>query len=103
MPAAVLGYPCDVVERVFLEYGIRLLETFHDGQKRWGNQPPSNPYKGKSLMTQGAGGGVAFGTTANCYDIFSIRAVLSKLAPEGKANEIEDRIAAAALAESEKD
>jgi len=45
---------------------------------------------------------MAFGTLAGYYDIFTIRAVLDKLGPEGKAQEIEHRIASAALEESEK-
>ena len=95
----ILGYPFDVVEKIFLEYGIYLLQKFSDGQTRWGNQPPSTPFKGKSLMAQAP---MAFGTLAGYYDIFTIRAVLDKLGPEGKAQEIEHRIASAALEESEK-
>ena len=103
MPPAVPGYPCEVVERVFLEIGIRLLQTFPDGQKRWGNEPPSTPYKGKSLMTQGAGRGPGFGTTAGCYDIAQICAVLSKLTPDKNAGEVLEHIKQVALEESEKE
>lgn len=73
------------------------------GKKRWGNQPPSTPYKGKAHMTQGAGGGPGFGTTAGCYDVNSIGAILSKLAPDGKADEILGRIRQVALEDSEKE
>lgn len=103
MPPAVLGYPKSVVEKVFLEYGIHLLQKFPDGQTRWGNQPPSTPYNGKSLMAQAPGGFGLMGLIGDSYDIFTIRAILSKVGPAGKAGEIEKRIAVVALEESEKD
>ena|SRR5258708_33798847 len=103
MPPALLGYPKSVVEKVFLEYGIHLLQKFADGQTRWGNQPPSTPYKGKSLMAQAPGGWGLIGLVGDSYDIFTIRAILSKLAPNGKAGEIERRIAEVALEESERE
>lgn len=100
MAPSLLGYSRSAVEKVFLEHGIHLLQEFSDGQTRWGNQPPSKPFKGKSLMVQAP---LAFGTTPGCFDIFTIRAVLSKLGPGGKSQDIETRIAAVALEESEKD
>lgn len=102
MPA-LLSYPRAVVEKVFLEYGIHLLQKFPDGQSRWGNQPPSTPYGGKSLMVQAPGGFGLAGILPDSYDIFTIRAVLSKVGPEGKSQEIEQRIAAVALEESERE
>jgi hypothetical protein len=99
MPA-LRGFPRHIVEKVFLDSGIYLLQKFPDGQTRWGNQPPSTPFKGKSLMMQNP---IAFGTIGDSYDIFSIRAVLHKLAPEGKSDEIEALIEEAALVDSEKE
>ncbi|HEV2987279.1 MAG TPA: hypothetical protein VG759_02470 [Candidatus Angelobacter sp.] len=48
-------------------------------------------------------GPLGFGTIGDNYDIFSIRAVLAKLAPDGKAVEIETRIEGGTLIESEKE
>lgn len=103
MSPALLGYPRSVVEKVFLEYGIHLLQKFSDGQTRWGNLPPSTPYKGKSLMVQAARGFGLAGLVGDSYDIFTIRAVLSKLGPAAKSQEVEERIAAVALEESERE
>lgn len=72
------------VEAVFTEHGIHVLERFSDGQIMWGNEPLSSPYRGQFHIAD-------FFTTER-YDIFTIRAILSKLDKAGKAKAIEDRL-----------
>jgi len=100
MTAALRSFPRAVVERVFIEFGIHLLEEFSDGQTRWGNRPLTKPYKGKSVMVQRSRG---FGVPLDSYDIFSIRGIIDRLGLSGKTQEIEIRIEKVALEESEKE
>jgi hypothetical protein len=100
MPPALRSFPRTVVERVFIEFGIHLLEEFPDGQTRWGNQPMTKPYKGKSVMAQRSRG---FGVPADSYDIFSIRNIIDRIDLGAKTKEIEKRIEQLAVEESEKE
>jgi hypothetical protein len=100
MTVALRSFPRAVVERVFMEFGIHLLEEFADGQTRWGNQPLTKPYRGKSMMAQRSRG---FGVPLDSYDIFSIRGIIERLGLGSKTQEIEKRIEHAALEESEKE
>src|SRR5882762_5803138 len=100
MTVALRSFPRAVVERVFIEFGIHLLEEFSDGQTRWGNQPLTIPYKGKSVMVQRSRG---FGVPLDSYDIFSIRGIIDTLGINGKTQQIENRIEQMALQESEKE
>ena len=99
MPA-LRGFSRAVVERVFIEYGIHLLEQFPDGQTRWGNQPMTKPFKGKSAMAQS--GHFGFGTLGD-YNYFTIRSVIDRLGFTDKEKEIIARIEAADIEESEKE
>lgn len=100
MPPALRGFPRAVVERVFIEFAVHLLEDFGDGQTRWGNQPMTKPFKGRSIMVQRTPG---FGTTDDCYDVFTIGAIIERLGLGSKKEEIRARIEKVALEESEKE
>ncbi len=81
------SFPLDVVEKVFLGFGIHRLQTFPDGQTRWGNQAMSKPYKGKSCM---ANRYYEFSSAErDFYDIFTIRTVIDRLGYGEKMKEIE--------------
>jgi hypothetical protein len=72
------------VKEVFSRYGIYVIEDFGDGQIMWGNEPVTSPYTGAFHM-------------ADCfapdrYDIFTIRAVLSKLDKAGDVAAIEQEL-----------
>jgi hypothetical protein len=72
------------VKDVFSRHDIYVIEDFGDGQIMWGNEPISNPYNGAFHM-------------ADCfapdrYDIFTVRAILSKLDKAGKAPVIEQEL-----------
>lgn len=74
------SFPVDFLETVFRKFGIYLLETFDDGQTRWGNKPLEKPYTGRSTMANPyteIGGKKA-------YDIFTIRMIADRL---GKADQ----------------
>jgi hypothetical protein len=100
MTVALRSFPRAVVERVFIEFGIHLLEEFSDGQTRWGNQPLTRPYRGKSVMVQRSRG---VGVPVDSYDIFSIRGIIDRLGLVEKTQQIERRIEQVAVEESEKE
>jgi hypothetical protein len=101
MSPAVRSFPKDVVESVFAGVGIYLLETFPDGQLRWGNRPPTRPYRAKSIMTAPYRG--LAGVTGDHYDIFMIGAVIHRLGFSDQAKNIMESIEKAALEASEKE
>lgn len=69
MSPMVVWFPLDFARPILEKHGIYLLETFEDGQIRWGDHPPSSPYKGYSLITH---------PYKARLDIFTIRAIISK-------------------------
>jgi len=76
------NFAIDTVKAVFLEHGIHVLEEFQDGQIMWGNEPLVSPYTGSFHM--------ADFYIPRRYDIFTIRAILSKLDKAGSSKTIED-------------
>lgn len=72
------------VIEVFSRHGIFVVVDFKDGQIMWGNEPVSSPYTGSFHM-------------ADCfepgrYDIFTVKAILSKLDKAGHAPAIEEEL-----------
>jgi len=80
MPQLV-SFRFDIVKAVFAEHGIYALQEFPDGQINWGNEPLTTPYNGLFHF--------ADFFTAGRYDIFTIRAILSKLDKAGAQSTIE--------------
>jgi hypothetical protein len=81
MPALIANFPTDFARSVFEKHGIYLLETLEDGQTRWGDQPlSSTPYTGKSLMAHHYSGT----SHKPSLDIFTIKAIVSKLGKESE-------------------
>lgn len=99
MSPAVRSFPKEIVEQVFSRFGIYLLETFQDGQLRWGNRPPTRPYKAKSCMTAPYRGFMM----EDHYDIFMIGTIVHRLGFSEQLVEIITQIERAALEASEKE
>jgi hypothetical protein len=77
MPPALKHFSLDAMEKVFVGFGVHLLEKFSDGQTRWGNQALTKPYRGLSCMAQCS---EDFTTaTTQFYDINTIAAILFRL------------------------
>jgi hypothetical protein len=80
------SFPREVLERVFLEFGIHLLQKFPDNQTLWGNQPMSKPYKSRSCM---ANRYYEFSSSErDFYDIFTIQAIIGRLGYSSKSAQI---------------
>lgn len=95
------SFPRDVLEKVFLGFGIHLLEIFPDGQTRWGNQAMSKPYKGKSCM---ANRYYEFSSAErDFYDIGSVGAIIERLGYGEKTEGIMAALEKADIEESEKE
>jgi len=74
----------DTVKAVFSEHGIYVLEEFPDGQIMWGNEPLTQPYRGSFHM--------ADFYLPGRYDIFTVKAILSKLGKAGDDKAIENAL-----------
>ena len=72
------------VKAVFSEHGIHILAEYPDGQVMWGNEPIVSPYTGAFH--------IADYFTPGRYDIFTVRAILSRLDKAGEAPAIETRL-----------
>jgi hypothetical protein len=77
MPPALKCFTLDAMEKVFVEFGIHLLEKFPDGQTRWGNQAMSKPYQGLSCMAQRSDDFSS--ETKDFYDIRVIGGIIHRL------------------------
>ena len=88
----LLSFKIDAVKAILEEFGIYVLEEFPDGQIRWGNVPPSNPYRGLSHM--------ADFYRNDRYDIFTIRSIANKLDKVGELPKIEKMLQDAAARET---
>jgi hypothetical protein len=74
-----------VVRDIFSRYGIYVIVEFPDGQIMWGDEPISSPYTGAFHMAD-------CGYVEGKYDIFTIRAILSKLGKAGDTAAIESEL-----------
>ena len=75
------SFKIEVVKAVFSEHGLYVLNEFDDGQINWGTEPLTTPYSGifhfADFFVPGR------------YDIFTVRAILSKLEKSGERTAIE--------------
>jgi hypothetical protein len=84
----IANFPLKAVEEEFGRDGIYLLESFPDGQTRWGTEPLKDnggEYKGSFTM--------ASEYQAGRYDIFQVRAVMERLGKSAtQIEELEQRL-----------
>jgi len=86
MPPALKHLQLDALEKVFVEFGIHLLEKFPDGQTRWGNQAMSKPYRGLSCMAQRSDDFSS--DTKDYYDICTIGGIIYRLEKSDQGEKI---------------
>jgi hypothetical protein len=72
------------VTRIFANHGIYVIVDFGDGQIMWGNEPVATPYTGAFHIADEYAPGR--------YDIFTVKAILSKLDKAGDAPNIEQQL-----------
>jgi hypothetical protein len=77
----VASYPLKPVRDIFDKHGIHPIQEFEDGVIVWGDEPFKAPYTGKFQ--------IAGETVKGRYDIFTIRAILSKLDKVGDQDAVE--------------
>ena len=74
MSALQLSFPIETLRAVFEKYDIHLLETFPDCQTRWGDRPMEAPFRGRSAIAH-----PYRVLPGHRVDIFTIRAIVSRL------------------------
>ncbi len=80
------NFSLQVVKEELGRIGIHLLEDFKDGQTRWGTEPliDGHPYSGSSSM--------ASECKPDRYDIYTIRAIITRLDMAGHLPQFEERL-----------
>jgi hypothetical protein len=85
MPPSPVNFPQKMVEEELARVGVYLLDTFPDGQTRWGNDSNVAPFSGSSAMADPYKGG---------YDLAAIQGILNKCDRAGHYSLVEDRLLA---------
>jgi len=82
----IANFSLDVLKEEFGHIGIHLLETFSDGQTRWGTEPfeKGKKYTGSFTM--------ASEYLRDRYHIFSVRAIVERLGKAEKLPALEERL-----------
>jgi hypothetical protein len=79
------NWPLNVIREELERVGVHLLQDFGDGQTLWGDEPlgPA-PYPGSSCM--------ASEYIQGRYDIYTVRAILTRVDRAGHAPLVEQRL-----------